>query len=58
MLFHDENAWVKKEENPLFDVTMESYVWAEVCELMGFYFSGKLAHLIGTKTLDFIGMMA
>ena len=30
---------------------MESYDWAEVCELMGLYFSGKFAHLIGTKNV-------
>ena len=30
---------------------MESYDWAEVWKLMGLYFSGKLAHLIGTKNV-------
>ena len=25
LLFHDGNAWVKKEGNPSFDVTMRSY---------------------------------
>ena len=49
MLFHDGNAWVRKEGNPLFDVTMGSYNGAEVCELVGLYLSGKLAPLIGTK---------
>ena len=51
MLFHDGNAWVKKEGNPLFDVTMGSYDGAEVCELVGLYLFGKLAPLIGTKNV-------
>ena len=51
MLFHDGNAWVKKEGNPLFDVTMGSYDGAEVCELVGLYLLGKLAPLIGTKNV-------
>ena len=51
MLFHDGNAWVKKEANPLFDITMGSYDEAEVCELVRLYLSGKLAPLIGTKNV-------
>ena len=51
LLFHDSNAWVKKEGNPLFDVTMGSYDGAEVCELVGLYLLGKLAPLIGTKNV-------
>ena len=31
LLFHDGNAWVKKVENRLFDVTMGSYDGPEVC---------------------------
>ena len=49
MLFHDGNAWVKK--NRLFDVTIGSYERAEVYELVRLYFSGKLAPLIGTKNV-------
>ena len=51
LLFHDGNAWVKKEANPLFDITMGSYDEAEVCELAGLYLLGKLAPLIGTKNV-------
>ena len=51
MLFHDGNALVKKEGNPLFDVTMGSYHGVEVCELVGLYLLGKLAPLIGTKNV-------
>ena len=51
LLFHDGKEWVKKEGNPLFDVTMGSYDEAEVCELVGIYLLGKLASLIGTKNV-------
>ena len=34
LLFHDGNTWVKKEGNPLYDATMGSYDWAELCELV------------------------
>ena len=53
MLFHDGNARVKKEGNPLFDVTIGSYDGAEVCELVGIYLLGKLAPLIGSKNVGF-----
>ena len=53
LLFHDGNAWVKKEGNPLFDVTIGSYDGAEVCELVGIYLLGKLAPLIGSKNVGF-----
>ena len=59
LLFHDGKEWVKKEGNPLFDVTMGSYDGAEVCELVGLYLLGKLATLwLVQKTSGFIGMMA
>ena len=51
LLFHDGNALVKKEGNPLFDVTMGSYHGLEVCELVGLYLLGKLEPLIGTKNV-------
>ena len=51
LLFHDGNAWFKKVENRLFDVTMGSYDEAEVCELVGLYLLGKLAPLIGAKNV-------
>ena len=53
LLFHDGNAWVKKEGNPLFDVTIGSYDGAGICELVGHYLLGKLAPLIGTKNVGF-----
>ena len=51
LLFHDGKALVKKEGNPLFDVTMGSYNGTEACELVGLYLLGKLAPLIGTKNV-------
>ena len=51
LLFHDSNAWVKKEGNPLFDVTMGSYDGAEVCKVVGLYLLDKLAPQIGTKSI-------
>ena len=51
LLFHDGNAWVKKEGNRLFDVIMGSLDGPEVCELVGFYLLSKLAPLIGTKNV-------
>ena len=51
LLFHDGKEWVKKEGNPLFDVTMGSYDGTEVCELVRIYLLGKLTSLIGTKNV-------
>ena len=42
---------LKKEGNPLFDVSVGSYNGAEVCELVRFYLLGKLTPLIGTKNV-------
>ena len=36
LLFDKNDVWVKKD-NPDFDITMGSYVGAEVCELVGLY---------------------
>ena len=35
LLFDDSGAWVKKDGNPLFDVTMGKLDGAKVCELVG-----------------------
>ena len=56
LLFHDGNAWVKREGNPLFDATMGSYDGAEVCRtcrLVGLYLLSKHAALVGTKNVGF-----
>ena len=49
--FHNGNAWIKKEGNPSFDVTMGSYDGAEVCELVGLYLLSKLTPLMGIKNV-------
>ena len=51
LLFHDSGAWVKKDGNPLFDVTMGSFDDAEVCELVGFYLLNKIKHLLGSNNV-------
>ena len=35
LLFTDHQTWVKKSDDPEFDVTMGSYDGAELCELVG-----------------------
>ena len=50
LLFHDGNTWVnKRRKSFIFDVTIENYDGAEVCELVGFYLWSKVAPLVGTK---------
>ena len=49
MLFDDSGAWVKKDGNPLFDVTMGSFDGAEVCELVGLYLLNKIKPLLGSN---------
>ena len=46
MLFNEDDIWVKKGENPMFDVTMGCYDGAEICELVGLYMLNKLSTLI------------
>ena len=46
LLFNKNDVWVKKD-NPDFDVTMDSYDGAEVCELVGLY----ILHIL-TKESD------
>ena len=47
--FHGSKTWVKKKENPLFDVTLGSYNGTEVCKLVELYLLSKMAPLIGTS---------
>ena len=58
LLFHNGNTWVKKEGNPLFDVTMGSYNGAKVSALVRLYLLSKLMPLTGTKKSGFMGMTA
>ena len=41
-----------EEGKPLFDVNMENYDGAEICELVGLYLLSKLAPLVGTKNIE------
>ena len=47
----DGTLRVKKEGNPLFDLTIGSYDGAEDSELVGLYLLNKLAPLIGTNNV-------
>ena len=44
-------AWVKKENDTLFDVTMGSFDGLEICELVGLYLLDKLSNLIGKENV-------
>ena len=46
LLFSQDGTWVKKGDNPLFDVTMGSYDVAEICELVGTYMLNKLTSIV------------
>ena len=51
LLFDDSGAWVKKNGNPLFDVTMGSLDGAEVCELVGLYLLNKIKPLLDSNNV-------
>ena len=51
LLFTEGNIWMKKGENPLFDVTMRSHDGAEVCEFVGIYLPGKLSNIIDKEKI-------
>ena len=51
LLFHDSGAWVKKDRNLLFDVTMGSSDSAEVFELVGLYLINKIKRLLGSSNV-------
>ena len=51
LLFDDSGALVKKNGNPLFDVTMGSFDGAEVCELVGSYLLNKIKPLLGSSNV-------
>ena len=51
LLFDDSSAWVKKDGNPLFGVTMGSFDGAVVCELVGLKLLNKIKLLLGSSNL-------
>ena len=56
MLFNNHDVWIKKGENPLYDVTMDSYDGGEICELVGLYLLFEsLAQLFGKENIGLYG---
>ena len=51
LLFHDSGAWVKKDWNPLFDITLGTFNSAVVCELVGLYILIKIKPLLGSSNV-------
>ena len=49
LLFRNNVAWKKKTTTSCYNVTMESYDGAEVCELVGTFILSKLGSIIGKK---------
>ena len=46
LLLNSQDTWIKKGENPMFDVIMGSYDGAEICELVGLFLLSKLSNII------------
>ena len=55
LLFWQNTTWVKKECDEDFDIPMECYDGAEICELVGIYIQNKRCKLM--KILDSTEMM-
>ena len=51
LLFVDSGAWVKKDGNLLFDVTMGSFDSAEVFEIVGLHLLNKIKPLLGSSNV-------
>ena len=51
LLFDDNGAWVEKDGNPLFIVTMGSFDSAEVRELVGLYLLNKIKPRLGSSNV-------
>ena len=49
LLFGKEGTWVKRGENPLFDVTLGSFDGTEICKIVGIYLLEKLSPLLGKE---------
>ena len=45
LLYHEDEAWKKKESENCFDVTMGSNDGAEICKLTGIYILSQLSNL-------------
>ena len=51
LLFTNESTWVKRGDDPSFDVTMGSFDGAEVCELVGLYILNILGDKFGKDNI-------
>ena len=51
LLFDNETAWTKKDQNNMFDVTMGSFDRAEVCELIGLFILNILSDKYGKNNV-------
>ena len=49
LLFDNETAWTKKNHSSMFDVTMDSFDGADVCELVGLFLLNNLSEKYGKK---------
>ena len=46
LLYHEDEAWKKKESESCFNVTMGSNNGAKICELTGIYILSQLSNLV------------
>ena len=51
LLFYNNEAWMKKDGEGLFDVTQGSYDGAEICELVGLYMLSKVNSHFGKDNI-------
>ena len=57
LLLSKNEIWIKKKDNPNFDVPMRSFDRAELCELVGLYLLNILKSEFGGKNLDYAETM-
>ena len=51
LLFYNGQAWVKKNDDDLFDVTQGSYDGAEICELVGLFMLSRMENHFGKNNI-------
>ena len=51
LLFDNDIAWVKNNNNNMFDITMGSYDGAEICELVGLFLLNTLSKKYGLNNI-------
>ena len=50
-MFDGNEAWKKKDADTIFDVMMESYDGAELCELIGIYIQSLLKNILSKDNM-------